>query len=140
MPASLRGLTRALRLGFALTALAIPFVFGMTTATAWGATTDYFFPTATLPSGFGYAGVGFHSITYIQGHATFNGFCIAKDQGLVGYDFATRTVVGTRSCATSGGFVMRFENGNCCYHGWIDNDLTFTLTVFADTYATYHTP
>jgi hypothetical protein len=90
-----------------------------------------------LPAGFGNASTAAHSITYIEGTANANGFCVAKDQGLAGYDFATRSVVGARTCASSGGFAARTENGSCCYHGWIDNDLSFAIAVDPSTHYNY---
>jgi hypothetical protein len=100
------------------------------------ATNDFWF-TGTLTPGFGYASTGAHSITYIQGSGNFNGFCIAKDQGISGYASASRVPAGTPSCATSGGFVARTENGSCCYHGWISNGTGNDLVVDSTTYYSY---
>jgi hypothetical protein len=89
-------------------------------ATAAYATSDAWF-SGSMASGLGFASTGAHSITYIQGSADHNGFCVAKDQGITGYDVASRNVAGGRTCASSGGFASRSENGSCCYHGWADN-------------------
>jgi hypothetical protein len=106
------------------------------TATSALAGDDTFF-SGTLMAGFGVAGVAAHSVTYIEGTANANGFCVAKDQGLTGTDFATRAVAGTRACATSGGFAARTENGACCYHGWIDNDLGSEIIVNSSTHTSF---
>lgn len=79
------------------------------------------------------ASVGAHSIVYIQGVANANGFCIAKDQGFSGFGSTTAGTAGAQSCATSGGFVSRSENATCCYHGWIGNPLTGSITVSPST-------
>jgi hypothetical protein len=113
--------------------LAVAFALPATSAFAGE---DTFF-SGTLPAGFGFAGTAAHSITYVEGTASANGFCVAKDQGLTGYDFATRAVAGTRACASSGGFAARTENGACCYHGWIDNDLGGSITVNPSTHASF---
>jgi hypothetical protein len=82
--------------------------------------TDHWF-NGTMPAGFGFASTAAHSITYIEATGNFNGFCVAKDTGLAGYDLASRNVAGTRTCASSGGFASRTENGACCFHGWVDD-------------------
>jgi hypothetical protein len=101
-------------------------------ATAAFATSDAWY-ASTMASGLGNASVGAHSITYIQGSADHNGFCVAKDQGITGYDSASRNVAGTRTCASSGGFVSRSENGACCYHGWADNSTASSITFNSST-------
>lgn len=101
-------------------------------ATAAYASSDYWL-SGTLASGFGFASTAAHSMTYIQGSATNNGFCVAKDQGLAGYDVASRNVAGTRTCATSGGFASRSENGSCCYHGWADNGTGSSMSFYSTT-------
>jgi hypothetical protein len=105
-------------------------------APAAHAGTDHWYAT-TLNAGLGYASVDAHSITYIQGAANLNGFCVAKDQGITGYDVATRSVAGGRTCATSGGFASRSENGACCYHGWIDNQTGSAIAVNSSTYYSF---
>jgi hypothetical protein len=100
------------------------------TATVAIGGTDHFFG-GTLPAGFGFAGANPHSINYIEGTANFNGFCVAKDTGLTGFDFATRAVAGARTCATSGQFAARYENGACCYHGWIDNQTAVNMMIYS---------
>jgi hypothetical protein len=105
-------------------------------APAAHAGTDHWYAT-TLNASFGYASVEAHSITYIQGSANVNGFCVAKDQGITGYAAATRSVAGTRTCATSGGFASRLENGACCYHGWIDNQTGGPIVVNSSTYYSF---
>lgn len=96
-------------------------------ATAAFAASDFWF-SGGMPAGSGFASTAAHSVTYIQGSANLNGFCVAKDQGLAGYDTAWRNVAGARACATSGGFASRSENGTCCYHGWADNQTGGTIT------------
>jgi hypothetical protein len=96
-------------------------------ATAAFAASDFWF-SGGLPSGSGFASTAAHSINYIQGSGNLNGFCVAKDQGISGYDTAWRNV-GTRACATSGGFASRSENSACCYHGWVDNQTGSTITL-----------
>jgi hypothetical protein len=109
--------------------------FALTASSAFAGEDTFF--SGTLPSGFGFAGTAAHSITYIEGTTNANGFCVAKDQGLTGNDFATRAVAGARTCATSGGFAARTEDGSCCYHGWIDNDLGGAITVSSSTHASF---
>jgi hypothetical protein len=105
-------------------------------ATSAHAATDHWI-SGTLNNGLGFASTAAHSITYIQGVTNANGFCIAKDTGLAGYDVASRSVAGTRSCAPSSGFVSRTENGTCCYHGWIDNATGGNIFVDPATYYSY---
>jgi hypothetical protein len=97
-------------------------------ATAAYAASDFWF-SGSLSSGVAVASVGAHSITYIQGVANANGFCVAKDQGFSGFGSASAATAGTQACATSGGFASRSENGACCYHGWIGNKTAGTITV-----------
>ena len=105
--------------------LVVAFALGATAAFA-GA--DHWF-SGTLAAGFGYASSEAHSINYIEATGNHNGFCVAKDTGLTGFDFASRSVAGTRTCASSGGFASRTEDSSCCYHGWVDNG-TGSNTVF----------
>jgi hypothetical protein len=98
--------------------------------------TDHFFD-GTLVAGRGWAGTEAHSVTYIEGAANANGFCVAKDQGITGYDAANRSVVGTRACATGGGAASRNEDGSCCYHGWIDNQTGSSMIIATSTHTTY---
>jgi hypothetical protein len=105
-------------------------------ATSASAGIDYWF-SSTLNAGFGFASVDAHSINYIEGDANYNGFCIAKDQGISGYAPASHTPVGTVACASSGGFVARTENGACCYHGWIANGLGNAISVYSSTHYSY---
>jgi hypothetical protein len=106
-------------------------VFGLSATVAYGAS-DFWF-SGSLAAGWGVASNDAHSITYIQGVANANGFCVAKDQGLAGFGSASRTTAGTQACATSGGFASRSENGACCYHGWIANKTGGTITVDSST-------
>jgi hypothetical protein len=105
-------------------------------ATAAYAVDDPWF-SGSRGAGLGFASTGAHSITYIEGTANFNGFCVAKDTGLSGYGSSSRTPAGTPSCASSGGFANRTENGACCYHGWISNPLGFAITVNSSTHYSY---
>jgi hypothetical protein len=102
------------------------------TATAAHATDDTWF-NGVLSSEVAVASVGAHSILSIQGFANANGFCIAKDTGFSGVGSTTNGTAGGQSCATSGGFVARTENGACCYHGWIGNPLAGSITVSPST-------
>ncbi|WP_324909831.1 hypothetical protein [Baekduia sp.] len=106
-------------------------VFGVCATAAYG-TSDFWF-SGSLATNAGFASTDAHSITYIQGSADHNGFCVAKDQGLAGFDVATRATVGTQACASSGGFASRSEDGSCCYHGWIANKNTFAISVNSTT-------
>jgi 2-keto-3-deoxy-6-phosphogluconate aldolase len=74
-----------------------------------------------------------HSITYIQGVGTANGFCIAKDTGFAGLGNTTGGTAGVQTCATSGGFASRSENGACCFHGWIGNPVGGTINIHPST-------
>jgi hypothetical protein len=105
-------------------------------ATAAYAGSDYWYAT-TMNAGVGNASVGAHSITYIQGSANLNGFCVAKDQGITGNAPANRAVAGMRTCAASGGFASRSENGACCFHGWADNQTAVTITFNNTTHYDY---
>ena len=103
-------------------------VFTLTTSAALAASDNWF--SGTLAGTTGYASTGAHSVTYIQGVANANGFCVAKDQGITGYaGFVGGLTAGTQACATSGGFASRSENGACCYHGWIANKNEAEITV-----------
>jgi hypothetical protein len=105
-------------------------------ATAAYATANHWF-SGSLGAGLGFASAAANSITYIEGTANFNGFCVAKDTGLSGYGLSSRTPAGTPSCASSGGFANRTENGACCYHGWISNPLAGAITVDPSTHYSY---
>jgi hypothetical protein len=106
-------------------------VFGLGATVAY-ATSDFWF-SGSLGTGLGYASTTAHSITYIQGVANANGFCVAKDTGLSGQGPANRTTAGTQACATSGGFASRSEDGSCCFHGWIANKTGGGITVTSST-------
>jgi hypothetical protein len=118
-----------------LLGIALTVVMATSASTAYAGSDPWF--SGNLAAGFGYASAGAHSITYIEGDANYNGFCVAKDQGISGYDFASRTPAGTPTCASSGGFAARSENGACCYHGWIANGLGNAITVFTSTHYNY---
>jgi hypothetical protein len=100
------------------------------------ATPDHWF-SGTLVQGFGYASTNAHSITYIEATGNHNGFCIAKDTGTAGYASATKTTAGPRSCASSGGFTFRNEDGSCCYHGWVDNSTSNDIIFDTSTHYDY---
>lgn len=106
-------------------------MFAASATVAYAASDAWF--SGTLAAATGYASIDAHSITYIQGSASANGFCVAKDQGLAGYAPSSHTPVGTQACATSGGFASRSENGACCYHGWIVNNNGSEITVGSST-------
>ena len=101
-------------------------------ATAAYSASDFWF-SGPLSSGIGFASTDAHSITYIQGAGSVNGFCVAKDQGTAGFGPASRSTAGAQACATSGGFASRSENGACCYHGWIANKTGGGMTVYTST-------
>jgi hypothetical protein len=96
-------------------------------ATPAYATSDFWY-NGGLTAEMAIASSGAHSIIYIQGVATNNSFCVAKDQGFAGIGSTTNATAGAQACATSGGFASRSENGTCCYHGWIGNYNNFTIT------------
>jgi hypothetical protein len=103
-------------------------VFALSASVAYATNVNWF--SGVLATGLGYAGdSSAHSVNYIEGTANFNGFCVAKDQGLVGYAASSRTPAGTQACASSGGFANRSENSTCCYRGWIANKNGFDITV-----------
>jgi hypothetical protein len=106
------------------------------TATTALASTDHFF-SGTLAQGFGFASTGAHSISYIEATGNHNGFCVAKDTGTTGYASATKSVAGTRTCASSGGFASRVENSACCYHGWVDNSTGVDIVISPSAFYTY---
>jgi len=97
---------------------------------------DHWF-SGTLVQGYGYASTEAHSINYIEATGNHNGFCVAKDTGLAGYDSASRTTAGARSCSSSGGFAARSENGACCYHGWVDNGTSNDIVFDTSTHYSY---
>jgi hypothetical protein len=119
----------------ALIGVATLSIAAASTATAL-AGTDHFF-SGTLVSGRGWAGTEAHSVTYIEGDADSNGFCVAKDQGTTGYASATKLTSGVRACASSSGFASRTEDGSCCYHGWIDNSTANSMIISTATHTTY---
>ena len=122
------------RRGMMVCAVIAVALLGMT-ATAL-ATADHWF-SGTLVHGFGYASTGAHSIVYIEATGDHNGFCIAKDTGLTGYDVASRLTAGPRTCASSGGFAASTEDGSCCYHGWVDNSTSGDIIFDASTHYSY---
>jgi hypothetical protein len=124
------GLRRKALVGVATLSLA-----AASTATALAGADHYF--SGTLVSGRGWAGSEAHSVTYVEGDADTNGFCVAKDQGITGYAASSRAVAGTRACASSGGFASRNEDGSCCYHGWIDNGTGGSMIVSTATHTSY---
>jgi hypothetical protein len=106
-------------------------VFGVCAVTAYGAS-DFWY-SGDLPPERAVASNDAHSIIYIQGSANANGFCIAKDTGFAGIGSTTNGTAGAQSCAVSGGFVSRSENGACCFHGWIGNPTGSTVVVGSST-------
>lgn len=97
---------------------------------------DHWF-SGTLVQGYGYASTAAHSISYIEATGNHNGFCVAKDTGTAGYASATKTTAGSRTCSSSGGFAARVENGNCCYHGWVDNSTSNNIIFDSSTHYSY---
>jgi hypothetical protein len=106
-------------------------VFGLC-ATAAPAAEDTWF-SGTLTTELANASVGAHSIVYIQGVGTANGFCVAKDTGFSGFGNTTSGTAGTQTCATSGGFASRTENGACCFHGWIGLPIVGSVAIHPTT-------
>jgi hypothetical protein len=119
----------------ALVGAVLAAVFGGFAVAAYAATDHWF--SGPLLSGVGFASTEAHSITYIEGTANTNGFCVAKDTGTTGYGPSSHTPAGTPQCASSGGFASRSENGACCYHGWISNGTGNNMTVDSSTHYTY---
>jgi hypothetical protein len=119
----------------ALIGVATLSIAAASTATALAGADHYF--SGTLVSGRGWDGTEAHSVTYVEGDADTNGFCVAKDQGSTGYSSAGKSVSGTRACASSAGFAARTEDGSCCYHGWIDNQTGGSMIVSTATHTSY---
>lgn len=105
--------------------LTIMLAFG---ATAAQAGSDFWF-AGNLTFEQAVASTTSHSITFIQGVGTANGFCIAKDSGFAGSGNTTGGTAGVQTCATSGGFASRSENGACCFHGWIGLPIMATVNI-----------
>lgn len=80
---------------------------------------DHWF-SGTLLQESGYASTSSNPITYIEATGNHNGFCIAKDSSS-GFGTASKLTSGPRTCASSGGFANRNENGTGSYHAWVDN-------------------
>lgn len=108
----------------------------LSTAAAALAGSDHWF-SGTLVQGYGYASTAAHSIVYIEATGNQNGFCVAKDTGTAGYASATKTTAGSRTCSSSGGFAARVENGNCCFHGWVDNSTGNSIIFDSSTHYSY---
>lgn len=119
----------------ALVGVATLSIAAASTATALAGADHYF--SGTLVAGRGWDGTEAHSVTYVEGDANANGFCVAKDQGSTGYASASKSVSGTRACASSAGFASRSEDGSCCYHGWIDNQTGSDMIVATATHTSY---
>lgn len=102
-------------------------VFGVSATVAYAGSDNWF--SGSLSPDVAVASGNAHSITYIQGVANANGFCVAKDLGFGGSGSSTTATAGVQACATSGGFASRGEDGTCCYHGWIGNKTSGTITV-----------
>ena len=76
--------------------------------------------SGALSNNYGYASIEAHSLTYVQGDANHNEFCIAAEQGSAGsyYDPSG----GDCQVYSSGSFAAAaFYSGNCCYHATIVN-------------------
>jgi hypothetical protein len=108
----------------------------LSTAAVAMAGSDHWF-SGTLVQGYGYASTAAHSIVYIEATGNHNGFCVAKDTGTAGYASATKTTAGSRTCSSSGGFAARVENGNCCFHGWVDNSTSNNIIFDSSTHYSY---
>jgi hypothetical protein len=117
-------------------ACAVMAVVLLSTAAVAPAGSDHWF-SGTLVQGYGYASTAAHSIVYIEATGNHNGFCVAKDTGTAGYASATKTTAGSRTCSSSGGFAARVENGNCCFHGWVDNSTSNNIIFDASTHYSY---
>lgn len=109
--------------------LAAMLAFGATTAHA---ASDFWY-SGTLTTELANASTAAHSILYIQGVGTANGFCVAKDSGFAGFGNTTSGTAGVQACATSGGFAARSENGACCYHGWIGLPISGSVNIHPTT-------
>jgi len=109
----------------------------LVSVTATALATTYHWFSGTLVQGYGYASIDAHSIVYVEATGNHNGFCVAKDTGTAGYASATKTTAGTRACSSSGGFAARNENGDCCYHGWVDNATSNDIIFDSSTHYTF---
>jgi hypothetical protein len=76
--------------------------------------------SGALSKNWAYASIEAHSLTYVEGDANHNEFCIGAEQGSAG----SYSDPGGGDCQafSSGNFVAaRFYSGNCCFHATIVN-------------------
>lgn len=82
----------------------------------------------------GYASFAAHSISYIEGDADHNGFCVGREQGATGYN---QQSFFADACASSGGTAAAFVTPVCCNHANIANTHSFSITVLSATHYDY---
>ena len=76
--------------------------------------------TGGLSDGWGYASIEAHSLTYVQGDANHNEFCIGAETGSAG----SYSDPGAGDCQafSAGSFAASaFYSGSCCFHATIVN-------------------
>jgi hypothetical protein len=73
----------------------------------------------TLSDGFGQASIEAHGLTYVQGNANHNEFCIGREMGSAG---SYKDAGGDCSIWSEGTFAADVTfGGACCYHATIVN-------------------
>jgi hypothetical protein len=86
-------------------------------ASACGSPCHWF--SGGLSLNFGYASIEAHSLTYVQGNANHNEFCIAAETGNAG---SYKDSGGDCQVFSSGAFeAAAFYSGSCCFHATIVN-------------------
>jgi hypothetical protein len=72
-----------------------------------------------LSEDFGYASIEAHSLTYVQGNANHNEFCVGREAGTAG---SYKDTGGDCAVWSEGTFAADTTfGGNCCYHATIVN-------------------
>jgi hypothetical protein len=94
-------------------------VYIMMTAPTAQAGVDHWF-SGSLPYQFGWASTAAHSISYIQGSANHDTFCVGLEQGVTGSYFDAPAYSDCYAYSSGGGVSVYFTP-TCCFHATIVN-------------------
>jgi hypothetical protein len=99
------------------------------------ATAEHWF-SGTLAASTANEGGPRHAITYVQGNADHNNFCVAGDtRGPGNYAGAGLSTALPQACASSGGVAaVSYGSPSCCQYGFIDNNNGFAISVSSATH------
>jgi hypothetical protein len=131
------GMTRALLPCLSAVALAVCATAVLATPASATCASPCHWYSGALSLNFGYASIEAHSLTYVQGNANHNEFCIGAEQGSAG-SYSDPSASDCQAWSNGTFAASRFYSGACCFHATIVNvGPLSSITVSSSTHYDY---